>query len=96
MAKIAYRQMAAPRELSQQIPTPGQKLRCKSPRVGANFWCKSGGARGVVMDEIYTCIISSKEERGFPYVGVGDVSSLTLKGPRGRIHLRLGFPPNVQ
>ena len=49
MAKIVYRQMPAPRELSQQIPAPGQKLVCKSPRVGANFWCKSSGVRGVWM-----------------------------------------------
>ena len=38
--------MSAPRELSQQIATPGQKLGCKSPRVGANFWCKPQGVRG--------------------------------------------------
>ena len=42
MAKITYRQMLAPRELSQQIPA----LRGKSPRVGANFWCKSPEVRG--------------------------------------------------
>ena len=46
MAKIVYRQMPAPRELPQQIPAPGQKLGCKSPRVGANFWCKSSGVSG--------------------------------------------------
>ena len=58
MAKIVYRQMPDPRELSQQIPTPGQKLGCKGPRVGANCWCKSPGVRGgVVMDEIDTCIM---------------------------------------
>ena len=45
MAKIVYRQMPAPRELPQQIPAPGQKLGCKSPR-GANVWCKSPGVRG--------------------------------------------------
>ena len=57
MAKIVYRQMPAPRELCQQIPVPGQKLGCKSPRVGANFFCKSPGMRvGMVMDEIDTCI----------------------------------------
>ena len=55
MAKIVYRQMPAPRELSQQIP-PREKLGCKSPRVGANFWCKSPGVHGgMVMDEINTC-----------------------------------------
>ena len=45
MAKIVYRQMPAPRELSQQIPAPGQKLGCKIPRVRANFWCKFPGVR---------------------------------------------------
>ena len=37
----------------------GQKLGCKSPRVGANFWCISTGVRGrgMVMDEIDTCMI---------------------------------------
>ena len=38
-------------------PSSGQKLRCKSPRVGANFSCKSQGVcGGMVMDEINTCI----------------------------------------
>ena len=46
MAKIVYRQMPASRELPQQMPAPGQKLGCKSLRVGANFWCKSLGVRG--------------------------------------------------
>ena len=49
--------MPAPWELPQQMPTPGQKLGCKSPRVGATFWCKSLGVHGgVVMHEIDTCI----------------------------------------
>ena len=60
MADIVYRQMPAPRELPQQIPAHGQILGCKSPRVRANFWCKSlgvrGGGGGMVMDEIDTCI----------------------------------------
>ena len=57
MAKIVYRQMPAPRELSQQIPAPRAKARMQSPRVGANCWCKSPGVRGgMVMDEIDTCI----------------------------------------
>ena len=38
--------MPAPRELSQQIPAPGQKLGCESPKVGENFWCQSPGVRG--------------------------------------------------
>ena len=60
MAKIIYRQMLAPRDVFQQILAPGQKLGCKSPRVGANFWCKSPGvhAGGMVMDEIDTCIMT--------------------------------------
>ena len=62
MVKIVYRQMPAPRELSQHIPAPGQKLGCKSPRVGANFGANprecAGG--GVVMDEIDTCISPEK------------------------------------
>ena len=49
--------MPAPRELSQQIPAPWKKLGCKSPRVGANFWCKFPRVRrGMVMDKIDTCI----------------------------------------
>ena len=57
MAKIVYRQMPAAWELPQQIP-PRQKLGCRSPRVGANFWCKSSGVQGgMVMDEIDTFII---------------------------------------
>ena len=60
MAKIVYRQMPTPRELSQQLPAPpppGQKVGCKSRRVSANFLCKSPGVRGgMVMDEIDTCI----------------------------------------
>ena len=59
MAKIVYKRMPAPWELSQQIPAPGQKLGCQSPRVGANFLVQiPGGARGggMVMDEIDICI----------------------------------------
>ena len=56
MANIVYRQMSAPRELPQQIP-PGQKLGCKSPRVGQIFGANFRGcAGGMVMDEIDTCI----------------------------------------
>ena len=60
MAKIVYKQMPAPRELSQQIPAPGQMLGCKTPGWGQIFGanprrCARGG--GVVMDEIDTCII---------------------------------------
>ena len=52
--------MPAPRELSQQISTPGQKLEWTSPRVGTNVWCKSPGVlrEGMIMDKIDTCIAS--------------------------------------
>ena len=56
MAKIVYRQMSAPRELPQQIPVPRQKLGCKIPRVGANFYANPEGARGIVMAKIDSCI----------------------------------------
>ena len=63
MANIVYRQMPTPRELPQQIPTPEQKLGCKSHRVGVNVWCKSPGVCGeMVMDEIDTCIILRRFE----------------------------------
>ena len=45
MAKIFYRQMPAPRELSQQIP-PRAKASMQKPQGGANFLCKSPGVRG--------------------------------------------------
>ena len=56
MAKIVYRQMPAPRELSQQIPPPA-KARMQKPQGGGTFLVQiPGGARGMVMDEIDTCI----------------------------------------
>ena len=58
MAKIVYRQMPAPRELFQQMPTPQAKARMLMPQGGDKFLVQiSGGARGggVVMDEIDTC-----------------------------------------
>ena len=60
MAKINYRQMPAPRELSQQIPALRAKARMQKPQGGGNFWCKSlgvVGGGGEVMDGIDTCII---------------------------------------
>ena len=45
MAKIVYRQMPLG-SYPQQILAPRQKLGCKSPRVGANFWCKSRWCTG--------------------------------------------------
>ena len=57
MAKIVYRQMPTPQELPQQILTPLAKARMQKPRVGAKFLEQiPGGARGMVMDEIDTCI----------------------------------------
>ena len=46
MAKIVYIQMPSIGSYPNQSPPPGQKLGCKSPRVGADFWCKSSGVRG--------------------------------------------------
>ena len=43
-------------------PPPRQKPGCKSPRVGANVWCKFPRVRaggGVVMDETDSCIRTS-------------------------------------
>ena len=37
MAKIVYRQMPAPGELSQQIPTPRAKSRMQKPQGGGKF-----------------------------------------------------------
>ena len=57
MAKIVYRQMPAPRELSQQIPAPRVKARMQEPQGGGKFFVQiPGGARVMVMDEIDTCI----------------------------------------
>ena len=61
MAKIGYRQMPAPRELSQQIPAPRAKSRMQKPQGGGTFLVQiPGGARGMVVDEIDTCIILPK------------------------------------
>ena len=53
MANIVYRQMLALRELPQQ-PLLGQKVGCKSPKVGQIFGANPRGAQGVgvVMDEV--------------------------------------------
>ena len=60
-ANIVYRQMPAPRELPQQIPAPGQKARMQKPQGGGKFLVQiPGGARGMVMDEIDTCIIGGQ------------------------------------
>ena len=61
MARIVYRQMPAPRELSQQIPAPPAKARMHKPQGGGKFLVQiprgAGGGGGMVMDEIDTCII---------------------------------------
>ena len=63
MTKIVYRQMPAPREVPQQIPAPGQKLGCKSPRGGGRFWCKSRGcAGGWLWLKLIPALINSKQE----------------------------------
>ena len=47
MAKIVYRQMPAPQELSQQIPAPRAKARMQKPQGGGKFLVQiPGGARG--------------------------------------------------
>ena len=46
MAKIVYRQMPAPRELPQQIPTPWAKGKIQKPQGGGKFWYKSPEVRG--------------------------------------------------
>ena len=63
MAKIVYRQMSAPLELSQQIPATRAKGRMQKPQGGGKFLVQiPGGAReGMVMDEIDTCINSFRK-----------------------------------
>ena len=47
MTKIVYRQMPAPRELSQQIPAPWAKAGMQKPQGGSKFLVQiPGGARG--------------------------------------------------
>ena len=61
MAEIVHRQMPAPRELPQQISAPRTKAEMQKPQGGGKFLVQiSRGARGMVMDEIYTCIIPYK------------------------------------
>ena len=59
MANIVYKEKCSPIEnCPNKSPPPGQMLGCKSPRTGPNFWCKSLAVhQGMVMDEIYSCII---------------------------------------
>ena len=60
MAKIIYRQMPAPRKLSQHIPAPPRtKARMQKPQGEGKIvvQIRGGARRGIVMDEIDTCII---------------------------------------
>ena len=75
MANIVYRQMPAPRELPPTNPRPLEKAWMQSPRVGANFWCKSPGVRG---DEIDTCItVSSRGYMWEIFTRTGDTTFLS-------------------
>ena len=58
MANIVYRQMPAPQELLQQIPAPRAKAWMQKPQGGGKFLVQVPGVRGrgMVMDEIDTCI----------------------------------------
>ena len=50
--------MPAPQELSQQTPAPRAKARMQKSHGGGKFLVQMpGGARGMVMDEIDTCIM---------------------------------------
>ena len=67
MAKIIYRQMPGPWELSQQIPAPRAKAKMQKPQGGGKVLVQiPGGARwgggGMVMDEIDTCITVSHKQ----------------------------------
>ena len=60
MAKIVYGQMPAPRKLSQHIPAPPRtKARMQKPQGEGKIvvQIREGARRGIVMDEIDTCII---------------------------------------
>ena len=71
MAKIVYRQMPAPREVSQQIHASRTKARMQKPQGGGKFLVKiPGGARGMVIDEIDTCISIDERELGQIYASV--------------------------
>ena len=61
MAKIVFDKCPPLGSYPNKSPPPGQKLGWKSPRMGANVWCKPPGVRagGMVMDEIDTCIIAT-------------------------------------
>ena len=46
IAKIVYRQMSAPRELSEQIPPSRQKARMQKPQGGGKVLVQIPGVRG--------------------------------------------------
>ena len=57
MAEIVYRLMPAFRELPQQISPPRAKAWIQKPQGGEKFLVQiPRGARGMVMEEIDTCI----------------------------------------
>ena len=59
MAKIVYRQMPVPWELSQQIPAPRAKARMQKPQGGGKVLVQIPGVCGeMVKDEIDTCIFN--------------------------------------
>ena len=50
--------MPVPRDLAQQLPPPWAEAWMQKPQSGGKFLVQiPGGARGMVMDEIDTCII---------------------------------------
>ena len=48
MAKIVYRQLRAPWELTQQIPAPRAKPRMQKPQGGGNFLVQIPGCAGAI------------------------------------------------
>ena len=65
MAKIVYREIPAPQELPQQMPTPWAKARMQKPQGGGKFLVqipRGGRGGGMVMDEIDTCITSQLQD----------------------------------
>ena len=46
MANIVFRQMPTPRELPQQMPTPGAKAWMQKPQGGGKYLVQIPGVRG--------------------------------------------------
>ena len=58
ISNIVYRQMPVPWDLPQQIPAPQAEAWMQKPQGGGKCLVQiPGGAQGVVMNEIDTCII---------------------------------------